>query len=95
MLGKKAHKPRKFTKDKGEKSKTACHRCGNTEHGRSECKYEKYCCDACGKLDHLKKVCQSKESKDVRYIKTAGNCDVVLDSLGSSQSVNRIPKPLL
>ncbi|XP_068684871.1 uncharacterized protein [Montipora foliosa] len=34
----KAHKPKKCSKDKGEKSKSACYRCGNTEHLSSECK---------------------------------------------------------
>ena len=37
----KARKPKKFSRDKGEKSKPACYRCGNTEHNSSECKYKK------------------------------------------------------
>ena len=78
----KARKPKKFSKEKGEKSKSACYRCGNTEHNSSECKYKKYRCDACGKVGHLKKVCCFKESKDARYIETANNCDDMHDSLG-------------
>ena len=78
----KARKPKKFSKEKGEKSKSACYRCGNTEHNSSECKYKKYRCDACGKVGHLKKVCRFKESKDARYIETANNCDDMHDSLG-------------
>ncbi|XP_044166137.1 uncharacterized protein K02A2.6-like [Acropora millepora] len=81
-LGAKARKPKKFSKEKGEKSKGACYRCGNTEHNSSECKYKKYRCDACGKVGHLKKVCRSKESKDAKYIETASNCDDMHDSLG-------------
>ena len=81
-LGRRARKPKKFSKDKGEKSKTACHCCGNTEHNSSECKYKKYWCDACGKVGHLKKVCHSKKSKDARYIEAASNCDEMHDSLG-------------
>ena len=80
--GGKAHKPKKCSKDKGEKSKSACYRCGNTEHLSSECNYKKYRCDACGKVSHLKKVCRSKESKDARYIETVSNCDPMHDSLG-------------
>ena len=38
-LGGKARKPKKFSKQKGEKAKGACYRCGNTEHYSSECKY--------------------------------------------------------
>ena len=37
QLGAKARKPKKFSKEKGEKSKGACYRCGNTEHNSSEC----------------------------------------------------------
>ena len=81
-LGAKARKPKKFSKEKGEKSKGACYRCGNTEHNSSECKYKKYRCDACGKVGHLKKVCRSKESKDAKDIETASNCDDLHDSLG-------------
>ena len=81
-LGGKARKPKKFSKEKGEKAKGACYRCGNTEHYSSECKYKKYRCDACGKVGHLKKVCRSKESKDARYIETASNCNDMHDSLG-------------
>ena len=82
QLGAEARKPKKFSNDKGEKSKTACYHCGNTEHNSSECKYKKYWCDACGKEGHLRKVCHSKESKDARYIETASNCDEMHDSLG-------------
>ena len=81
-LGAKARKPKTFSKEKGEKSKGACYRCGNTEHNSSECKYKKYRCDACGKVGHLKKVCRSKESNDAKYIETANNCDDLHDSLG-------------
>ena len=81
-LGERLANPRHFSKDKGEKSKTACYRCGNTKHNSSECKYKKCRCEACGKVGHLKKVCRSKESKDVRYIETASNCDEMHDSFG-------------
>ena len=81
-LGAKTRKPKNFSKEKGEKSKGACYRCGNTEHNSSECEYKKHRWDACGKVGHLKKVCRSKESKDARYIETASNCDDLHDSLG-------------
>ena len=81
-LGERLANPRHFSKDKGEKSKTACYRCGNTKHYSSECKYKKFRCEACGKVGHLKKVCRSKESKDARYIETASNCDEMHDSFG-------------
>ena len=35
-LGAKARKPRKFSKETGEKSKGAWYRCGSTEHNSSE-----------------------------------------------------------
>ena len=40
-LGAKTRKPKNFSKEKGEKSKGVCYRCGNTEHNSSECEYKK------------------------------------------------------
>ncbi|XP_048578018.1 uncharacterized protein K02A2.6-like [Nematostella vectensis] len=82
QLGKKPQKHKKFTQNKGGKPKTACHRCGSAEHDGKSCKYKKYKCDNCGKVGHLKRVCQSKECKETKYVEVSVDNDQEDESLG-------------
>ncbi|XP_048590103.1 uncharacterized protein K02A2.6-like [Nematostella vectensis] len=82
QLGKKPQKHKKFTQNKGGKPKTACHRCGSAEHDGKSCKYKKYKCDNCGKVGHLKRVCQSKECKETKYVEVSVDNNQEDESLG-------------
>ena len=37
----------------------SCHRCGQTNHKASNCKFKEATCHACGNKGHLKKVCRT------------------------------------
>ena len=49
------------------RKQTSCHRCGGTDHWRSDCKFSQAVCHNCNKKGHLAKVCRSSRPRNKQH----------------------------